>query len=79
MEKEIDSKLLKPYNPQETEPRVYKMWEESGFYNPDNLPESHKEKFTIVMPPPNITGVLHMGHDLMTTIDEIMIRYHRIQ
>lgn len=79
MEKEIDSKLLKPYNPQETEPRVYKIWEESGFFNPDNLPERHKEKFTIVMPPPNVTGVLHMGHALMITIEDIMIRYQRMQ
>ena len=74
----VDDKFLKPYNPQETEPRIYKMWEESGFFNPDNLPERHKEPFTIMMPPPNVTGVLHMGHALMLTTEDIMIRYQRM-
>ena len=75
----MDEKFLKPYNPQETEPRIYKMWEESGFFNPDNLPGRHKEPFTIMMPPPNVTGVLHMGHALMLTTEDIMIRYQRMQ
>jgi valyl-tRNA synthetase len=74
----MNDKFLKPYNPQETEPRIYKMWEESGFFNPDNLPERHKEPFTIMMPPPNVTGVLHMGHALMLTTEDIMIRYQRM-
>jgi valyl-tRNA synthetase len=76
---EINEKLLKPYDPKETEARIYKKWEESGFFNPDNLPERHKEKYTIMMPPPNVTGVLHMGHALMITIEDIMIRYNRMQ
>ncbi len=75
----MDEKFLKPYNPQDTEPRIYKMWEESGFFNPDNLPERHKEPFTIMMPPPNATGTLHMGHALATTTEDIMIRYQRMQ
>jgi len=54
------------------------MWEESGFFNPDNLPARHKEPFTIMMPPPNVTGVLHMGHALMLTTEDIMIRYQRM-
>ncbi|MEI6191150.1 MAG: valine--tRNA ligase [bacterium] len=74
----MNDKFLKPYNPQETEPRIYKMWEESGFFNPDNLPARHKEPFTIMMPPPNVTGVLHMGHALMLTTEDIMIRYQRM-
>jgi valyl-tRNA synthetase len=74
----MNDKFLKPYNPQETEPRIYKMWEESGYFNPDNLPERHKEPFTIMMPPPNVTGVLHMGHALMLTTEDIMIRYQRM-
>ncbi|HPC12654.1 MAG TPA: class I tRNA ligase family protein, partial [Candidatus Paceibacterota bacterium] len=76
---EINEKLLKPYDPKETEPRIYKKWEESGFFNPDNLPERHKEKYSIMMPPPNVTGVLHMGHALMITVEDIMIRYNRMQ
>ena len=74
----MDDKFLKPYNPQETEPRIYKMWEDSGFFNPDNLPARHKIPFTIIMPPPNVTGVLHMGHALMLTVQDIMIRYQRM-
>ena len=54
------------------------MWEESGFFNPDNLPERHKEPYTIMMPPPNVTGILHMGHALMLTTEDIMIRYQRM-
>ncbi len=75
----VASKFLKPYSPQDTESRIYKMWEDSGLFNPDNLPERHKEKYTIMMPPPNVTGVLHMGHALMVTIEDIMIRYQRMR
>src|SRR3989344_3574230 len=58
----INEKLLKPYDPKETEGRIYKLWEESGYFNPYNLPERHKEPFTIIMPPPNANGSLHAGH-----------------
>jgi valyl-tRNA synthetase len=79
----MDEKLLKPYDPKTTEERIYKLWEESGFFNPDNLPSKEdgqrKEAFTISMPPPNVTGVLHMGHALMITLEDIMIRYKRMQ
>lgn len=72
-------KFNKPYDPKETEERIYKIWEESGFFNPDNLPERHQKPFTIMMPPPNVTGILHMGHALMLTIEDIMIRFKRMQ
>ncbi len=75
---EIPEKLLKPYNPNETEDRIYKLWEESGFFNPDNLPNNPKETFTIIMPPVNANGSLHAGHGLVTTIEDIMIRYKRM-
>lgn len=75
----MQDKFLKPYDPQGTEPKIYKMWEDSGYFNPDNLPERHKEKYTIMMPPPNVTGVLHMGHALMITLEDIMIRYQRMR
>ncbi len=75
----MNEKLLKPYDPKNTEERIYKLWEESGFFNPDNLPGERKEAFTIMMPPPNVTGVLHMGHALMVTLEDIMIRYKRMQ
>lgn len=70
--------LEKNYNPAETEPRIYKLWEESGCFNPDNLPGERKEPFTIVLPPPNVTGILHMGSALMLVIEDIMIRYARM-
>lgn len=76
---EINEKLLKPYDPTNTEKRIYELWEKSGFFNPDNLPGERKEAFTIMMPPPNVTGVLHMGHALMVTLEDIMIRYKRMQ
>ena len=75
----MDQKLTKPYNPNETEDRIYKLWEESGFFNPDNLPERHKEPYSIILPPPNVTGTLHMGSAIMLAIEDIMIRYQRMK
>lgn len=80
----LPDKLLKPYNPSETEGPIYKTWEESGFFNPDvcvanGTTQPDAQPFTIMMPPPNVTGVLHMGHALMVTIEDIMIRFKRMQ
>ncbi|HZS42734.1 MAG TPA: valine--tRNA ligase [Candidatus Paceibacterota bacterium] len=75
----IPEKLLKPYNPKETESRIYQIWEASGFFNPDKLPNDRKEPFTIIMPPPNANGHLHAGHALGTTLEDLMIRYKRMQ
>jgi valyl-tRNA synthetase len=76
----MDEKFLKPYNPQETEPRLYKAWEESGYFNPDNL-EGGKDRppYAIMMPPPNATGVLHCGHALFLTLQDILIRFERMR
>jgi valyl-tRNA synthetase len=67
------------YNPKETENKIYKLWEESGYFNPDNLPGERKENFSIVLPPPNVTGILHMGSALMLVIEDILVRYARMQ
>ena len=80
----IPEKLLKPYDPVETEPRIYAKWEESGLFNPEKAIEAGYTKpdakpFTIILPPPNVTGVLHMGHAMMLAIEDIMIRYHRMK
>jgi valyl-tRNA synthetase len=75
----MDDKFRKPYDSIETEARIYQMWEESGYFNPDNLPNATKGPFTIMMPPPNATGVLHMGHMLGTTLQDIIIRFKRMQ
>jgi valyl-tRNA synthetase len=76
----MDEKFLKPYDPSATENRVYEAWENSGYFNPDNLPGGKDRKpFTIMMPPPNATGVLHMGHALFLTLQDIMIRFKRMR
>ena len=69
----------KSYNPKEVEDKIYKLWEKSGFFNPDNLPKKNKKPYTIVLPPPNVTGALHMGHALNSTIQDILIRWKRMQ
>ncbi len=71
--------LPKSYIPKEYEDNIYQKWESSGFFNPDNLPGERKESFSISMPPPNATGVLHVGHTLGITIQDIMARYHRMK
>ncbi|OGM96321.1 MAG: valine--tRNA ligase [Candidatus Yanofskybacteria bacterium RIFCSPHIGHO2_02_FULL_38_22b] len=71
--------LEKNYNPKETEERIYKLWEESGYFNPDNLPRERKESFCIIMPPTNANGSLHAGHGLVLTIEDIMTRYKRMR
>jgi len=75
----VDEKLLKPYDPKTTEERIYKLWEKSGFFNPDNLPGKRKETFTIIMPPTNANGSLHAGHGLVMTVEDIMTRYKRMR
>lgn len=79
MNPKMDDKFLKPYNPELTEGDIYKSWQDSGYFNPDKLPERHKEPYTIVLPPPNVTGTLHMGHAAMLAIEDILIRYKRMK
>ena len=69
----------KTYDPKKVEDKIYKLWEGSGFFNPDKLPQRHKKPYCIVIPPPNITGELHMGHALNATIQDILIRWRRMQ
>ncbi|MFH1759414.1 MAG: valine--tRNA ligase [Patescibacteria group bacterium] len=69
--------LDKAYNPQETESRIYKLWEKTGCFNPDKL--KGKKSYAIHLPPPNVTGSLHMGHALNATLSDILIRYHRMK
>lgn len=65
------------YNPKEVEKRIYAFWEKGGFFNPDNL--EGKKRFSITIPPPNVTGSLHMGHALNAVIQDILIRWKRMQ
>ena len=73
----MEQNLAKNYNPKEFEDRIYEMWETSGSFAPVKDPE--KTPFTIVMPPPNITGQLHMGHALDHTLQDVLTRYKRLQ
>ncbi|MFA5109626.1 MAG: valine--tRNA ligase [Patescibacteria group bacterium] len=76
MKQELD----KTYTPGLVEDRIYQKWEESGCFNPDNLdlPKDAKS-YTIVLPPPNITDKLHMGHAAMVATEDLLIRYHRLR
>ncbi len=71
--------LPKTYNPQGVEDKIYKKWEKSGYFNPDNLPPDYIEPFTISMPPPNATGILHIGHASGLAYEDLMIRYARMK
>ncbi len=84
----VNPKLLKPYNPKETEERIYKIWEDSGFFAPEAHPPwvdnpstnpNFSKPFTIIMPPTNANGSLHAGHGLVMTIEDIITRYKRMQ
>ena len=75
----LPDKFLKPYDPKAVEASIYKRWEESGYFNPDNLPNQDGEPFTIIMPPPNANGSLHAGHALFVTLQDIMVRFARMR
>ena len=84
IEPNIDPKLLKPYDPKETEDRIYKLWEDSGYFNPDvclekGIINSDAEAFTLIMPPTNANGSLHAGHGLVMTIEDLIVRYKRMR
>lgn len=68
--------LEKNYNPKDFEEKIYEKWENDGDFKPDM--RSKNEAFSIVIPPPNVTGVLHMGHALDDTLQDILIRYNRM-
>ena len=68
--------ISKTFNPNEEEPKLYKNWTEKGYFKPSE--DKSKKKFSIVMPPPNITGQLHMGHALDNTLQDILTRYKRM-
>ena len=69
--------LENKFNPKDFEDKIYKNWEEKGYFKPSE--DKSKKPYTIVIPPPNITGKLHMGHALDETIQDLLIRYKRMQ
>ena len=73
--------LPKAYNPTKTEDRIYQMWEDTGAFqaNRDAVASGEKEGFSISLPPPNATGQLHLGHAVMLALEDIFIRFQRMQ
>ena len=72
------------YNPKETEDKTYALWEKSGFFNPDvcvkkGITKTEAPVFSIALPPPNVTGTLHLGHAFEHTLQDVMVRYHRMK
>lgn len=82
--KNVPEDFLKPYNSLEQEDKMLSLWHMSGYTNPDvciekGVTAADAETFSIVLPPPNVTGTLHMGHAAMLAIEDILIRYHRMK
>ena len=82
MEKKPDNAMIEPsldktYNPAEIEQSLYTHWEKSGYFRPNG--DTSKDSFCVVIPPPNVTGSLHMGHAFQQTIMDTMIRYQRMR
>lgn len=79
----LPEQLLKPFEAKSVEAELYKVWENSGYFNPDKLPlvdgKERTENYSIILPPPNVTGTLHCGHALMLVIQDILIRHKRMQ
>lgn len=76
--------IPKNYDPQNTEKEIYSLWEKEGVFNPDTCIKKGKTSlnsphFSVVLPPPNVTGVLHLGHALGITTEDILVRFHRMK
>lgn len=72
----LKSKL---YQPSKIESKIYKLWERSGYFNPDKLPKTKKGHFCIIMPPPNANDPLHIGHAVFVTLQDLIIRFQRLK
>ena len=78
-----DPRFLKPYDAKDVEDRIYAIWEKSGYFNPDKciedgVTQKNAPYFSMVLPPPNVTGTLHMGSAFMLAIEDIMVRFNRM-
>jgi len=80
----MPAELPKAYEPKKYEDKIYERWEDSGYFHPDkcvedNLIEDDAPHFSMVLPPPNVTGTLHLGHAVMLAIQDVIARYHRMR
>ncbi len=73
------AEMPKAYDPKAHEGAIRDRWEASGYFAPENLPGERTEPFTIVMPPPNVTGTLHLGHAVMLAVEDLMVRFERMR
>ncbi|MGH3261776.1 MAG: class I tRNA ligase family protein, partial [Trebonia sp.] len=71
--------LAPQYSPAEVEPRRYEQWEKAGYFAPEAQEDPGAPSYTIVLPPPNVTGILHIGHALNHTLSDILVRRRRMQ
>ncbi|MCH8109234.1 MAG: class I tRNA ligase family protein, partial [Chloroflexi bacterium] len=69
--------MPKAYDPKAVEQRIYDFWVDRGYFTPTI--DRSKKPFVIIMPPPNVTGELHMGHALTTALEDLMVRWHRMK
>ncbi|RPJ55648.1 MAG: valine--tRNA ligase, partial [Dehalococcoidia bacterium] len=70
--------MAKAYEPKTFETPIYEWWESKGFFKPE-MAGAKAKPFVISIPPPNVTGELHLGHAMFVTLEDVMIRYHRMQ
>ena len=80
----MTEELSKTYQPEEHEEDLYTWWESAGYFKPEtmiekSLADPEGERFCITMPPPNVTGILHLGHAIAATMEDLMTRYHRMR
>ncbi|OHA50053.1 MAG: hypothetical protein A2682_02255 [Candidatus Terrybacteria bacterium RIFCSPHIGHO2_01_FULL_58_15] len=75
----MNDELPKRYDPLAVEKAVAERWRAQGYSNPDNMPERHREPFVVMMPPPNVTGSLHMGHALEAALTDCLVRFKRMR
>ena len=74
----IVSNLTGAYDAAQVEDPIYAFWEDNGWFRPTDAAQNDAEPFTVIMPPPNVTGVLHLGHAVTLTIEDMLIRWHRM-
>jgi len=79
-----DHELAKAYDFKDTEARIYAMWEKGGYFKPRNDPnkkdfDPNVKPFVLTIPPPNVTGELHLGHAMFVSMEDLMVRYHRMK
>lgn len=74
------AELAKAYDPRSVEHNLYDWWDEQGYFKPNDSDKTEgREPFVVIMPPPNVTGVLHVGHALFVALEDIMVRWHRMK